>query len=59
MQCHYLKVVHVLQVGRDLVVGRVDDGLVQVDQEDELPPRQQPVLILLANESGSINFTDQ
>ena len=49
-QYQYLEVVHVLQVSGDLVICRVDDRLVQVDQEDELPPGQQPVLVLLTNE---------
>ena len=41
-----LEVVHVLQVGGDAVIGGVDEGLVEVDQQHQLPVLCEPGLVL-------------
>ena len=33
---YHLEVIHILQVGGDIVIRRVDDGLVQVHQQHQL-----------------------
>ena len=45
-----LEVVDVLDVLRDVVVGGVDDGLVEVDQEDQLAVLAETLLVLLAED---------
>ena len=41
-----LKVVDVFEVGRDVFVGGVNEGLIQVDQQNQPPTLKQPALIL-------------
>lgn len=43
-----LEVIHVLQIVRNAVICRVDQRLVQIDQQNELLVAQQPVRVRLA-----------